>query len=77
MNLYLDSAKIVGTAYARERRDGDKIRICNMSKSVKKLMCDKKLPVVTRDRLPMLCAGDDILWIPGVATADGVKCKYL
>ncbi|MBE6596667.1 MAG: tRNA lysidine(34) synthetase TilS [Ruminococcaceae bacterium] len=75
MNLYLDSAKIVGTAYARERRDGDKIRICNMSKSVKKLMCEKKIPQELRPRIPMICDDTGIVAIPFIGVRDGYAPK--
>ncbi len=71
MNLYLDSAKIIGTAYARERRGGDRIRMGSVSKSVKKLMSEKKIPRELRPRIPMICDEMGILAIPYIGVRDG------
>lgn len=60
----------------RTRRTGDKITSGGMSKSVKKLMCDRKLPRAARDLIPMLCIGDEVIWVPQVAAADQIKCRY-
>ena len=60
-----------GDILARSRREGDKILSGGMHKSVKKLMCDKKVPVAKRNSLPIICDGEGILWIPGVAARDG------
>ena len=43
-----------------------------MHKSVKKLMCDKKISPDRRNTLPLVCDGEEILWIPHVATRDGI-----
>jgi tRNA(Ile)-lysidine synthetase-like protein len=69
--LYLDSDKICGALTARERRAGDKIRHRGMNKSIKKLLCDKKIPLSVRYRLPMICDGETVIAIPFVAVADG------
>ncbi len=60
---------------ARSRKEGDKILSGGMHKSVKKLMCDKKIPISKRDLLPIVCDSEGILWIPGVALRDGAKNK--
>ena len=60
---------------ARSRREGDKILSGGMHKSVKKLMCDKKIPISKRNSLPIVCDESGILMIPGVAVRDGVKIK--
>ncbi|MBQ5776287.1 MAG: tRNA lysidine(34) synthetase TilS, partial [Bacteroidaceae bacterium] len=44
----------------RNRREGDLIRDGGMNKKVKKLLCDKKIPVELRDHLPVVCDGDEI-----------------
>ena len=61
----------------RSRKEGDKILSGGMHKSVKKLMCDKKIPRFLRDSLPMLVIDNEILWIPTVAVADGIKTKEI
>ena len=61
---------INGTLFARNRREGDRIRLGGMHRSVKKLMCDKKIPLRERDVLPIICDDDGILFIPGVGIRD-------
>lgn len=73
--LSIDSAKINGSLYARERRAGDKLRTAGMHKSVKKLMCDKKIPLDLRSRLPVICDGDDIVAVPMLGVCDRVKVR--
>ena len=61
----------------RSRLPGDRILSGGIHKSVKKLMCDKKLPVAARDTVPLLCLNGEILWIPSVISADGITAKSL
>ena len=63
------------TAIARNRREGDKIRIKGVNKSVKKLMCDQKLDREMRDRIPLIISNGNIIAITGVAVADTAYCK--
>ena len=72
---YIDSAKINDGIYARSRQEGDRILLGGMHKSVKKLLCDKKIPLDTRARLPMICDREGILAIPTVAVRDGCKAR--
>jgi tRNA(Ile)-lysidine synthase len=39
-------------------------------KKVKDLFIEKKVPLPTRQRLPILVADEEILWIPGCARSD-------
>ena len=71
----VNSAKINGTFTLRPRRAGDKIFMGGMHKSVKKLMCDKKIPAELRPRIPMICFGDEIVAIPFVGVADSYNPK--
>ena len=73
--LFLDSAKICGSLYARQRQEGDRIRMRGMGKSVKKLMCDMKIPLELRARIPIICDDNGILAIPFVGVRDGVEIK--
>jgi tRNA(Ile)-lysidine synthase len=70
MNLFIDFDKIVGKLYARERRTGEKIRIRSMGKSLKKLMCDKKVPVELRSRIPVVCDDRGIVAVPFIGVSD-------
>lgn len=66
---------VSGNLLARSRREGDKILSGGMHKSVKKLMCDKKVPISRRVTLPIICDDGGILWIPEVAARDGAVQK--
>lgn len=75
IQLHLDSATINGVVFARERRAGDRIRKNGMSKSLKKMFCDLKIPIEERSRLPVICDENGILAVPFVAIRDGAKHK--
>lgn len=68
--LYLDSDKINGALTARNRRAGDKIKVRGVNKSVKKLLCDLKIPLDIRYRLPMICDSEGIVAIPFAVARD-------
>ena len=67
--------KIKGKIYARPRREGDRILIGGMHKSLKKLVSEKlsHLPLEERRSLPVICAGDEIVWVPGIDPSDAYK----
>lgn len=67
--------KIDNTLIARNRRQGDKILIGGMHKSVKKLMSEKKIPLDLRSRLPIICDNNGILAIPYIGIRDGAIYK--
>ena len=69
--LYFDSDKIFGGLTARNRRAGDKIRVRGVNRSVKKLMCDKKIPLELRYRLPVICDEHGIVAVPMCEVRDG------
>ena len=71
--LYFDSDKIFGELTARNRRAGDKILVRGMNRSVKKLLCDKKIPLDIRYRLPVICDAHGIVAVPLCAERDGVS----
>lgn len=57
---------------ARARKAGDVILSHGMTKSLKKLLCDKHIPRDLRDRIPLICLSDGTpLWFPAVAFRDG------
>lgn len=64
--------RIKGQLYARPRREGDRILIGGMHRSVKKLISEKlsNLSLEERRALPVLCCGEEIVWIPGLEVAD-------
>ena len=57
---------------ARTREAGDSMLSHGMTKSLKKLLCDKHIPRDLRDRIPLVCLSDGTpLWFPSVAFRDG------
>lgn len=73
--LYLASDKIMGTVTARNRRDGDAMKIGGMTKSLKKLFNEKKIPLDLRAKLPVLCDGAGVLAVPTVGVRDGASAR--
>ncbi|MBQ7106527.1 MAG: tRNA lysidine(34) synthetase TilS [Clostridia bacterium] len=78
-NLLLKNAfdydKIVGDATVRTRREGDKIRLANrgITKSLKKIFCEEKVPNELRERLPVIADDKGIIWVYGVGISERVK----
>ena len=65
--------KICSTCRIRTRRPGDTVRYGGLSRRVKTLFSDRKLPPDIRVRLPLLEDGGGILWIPGFPPRDGSR----
>lgn len=58
--------------YARPRREGDRILIGGMHRSLKKLISEKlpDLSLEERRSLPVICDGEETVWVPGIDVAD-------
>ena len=63
----------MGGAFIRSRREGDKIIDGGNTKKLKKLMCDKKVPLKVRNSLPILCLDGEIVYVPMCAICDNAK----
>ena len=63
------------TIVARNRREGDRIRVKGVNKSLKKLMCDNKIDLSLRDKLPVVCDEEGIVFVPFIGVCDRVKTK--
>jgi tRNA(Ile)-lysidine synthetase-like protein len=52
----------------RSRRPGDRVRPLGAggSRKLKDVLIDRRVPRGERDRLPLLCVGGHIAWVPGV-----------
>jgi tRNA(Ile)-lysidine synthase len=59
----------------RNFRAGDRFQPLGMRghKKVKDLFIEKKVPLQTRATLPLLVAGEEILWIPGYGRSESAK----
>ena len=64
----IDCGKIRGTLCVRYRQPGDRIAvdIKGHQKSLKKFFIDEKIPQYMRDEIPLVCDGQDVVWIVGV-----------
>jgi tRNA(Ile)-lysidine synthase len=71
----LDLASLPSTLTVRNFRNGDRFRPLGMRghKKLKDLFIEKKVPLEVRATLPLLLAGDEILWIPGFGRSDVAK----
>ena len=65
--ITLDEARLPGPLAVRLRRPGDRIWPVGMtgSKKLQDMLVDAKVPRRLRDRVPILVAGDEILWVIG------------
>ena len=66
---YLDSSDIKLPLYVRNRKNGDRMVIKNMSeaKKIKNIFIDSKVPIDKRDNYPIVVdASDEIIWLPGL-----------
>jgi tRNA(Ile)-lysidine synthase len=75
ISLHFNSAKICGSLVARNRQSSDKIKVNGVNKSIKKLLCDKKIPLEIRYRLPVICDDEGVIAVPFLAVADRARTK--
>ena len=72
--LFCDGDKIPQGAVIRTKNDGDVFtKFGGGTKSLNDFLTDKKIPLRTRDRLPVLAIGNVILAIFGIAISDKIK----
>jgi tRNA(Ile)-lysidine synthase len=59
----------------RSRRPGDRFKPLGMNntKKLQDFMVDTKIPSTWRDRVPLVCSGDSIIWVAGWRISDSVK----
>jgi tRNA(Ile)-lysidine synthase len=65
---YFDADQLPGMLTVRSRQPGDRMSLygTNGTKKIKDLFIDAKIPPRIRDAIPIILAGDEILWIPGI-----------
>ncbi|MFD2370176.1 tRNA lysidine(34) synthetase TilS [Brevibacillus sp. GCM10020057] len=63
-----DADRLPGPLFLRNRRPGDRLALFGTAsgKKLKELLIDQKVPRAWRDRLPLLAAGEEVLWVPGL-----------
>lgn len=71
----IDCDKIVGKLVVRTRMPGDKIKLSEGSgtKTLKKLFCEKKVPVGERESVPVAADENGVVWVFGQGTA--LRCR--
>jgi tRNA(Ile)-lysidine synthase len=70
----LDCEALPASLTIRSRKPGDRYGGAGHRK-VKKLLAGRKVPCGRRGALPMLAAGDAVVWIPGFAPARGYAAR--
>lgn len=73
---WLDMDNIKSPLTLRSRWPGARFQPLGMAGKSKKLsdvMIDAHLPRLARKTWPLLCAGDQVLWIPGLAAGDAAR----
>ncbi|MFZ5881637.1 MAG: tRNA lysidine(34) synthetase TilS [Chloroflexota bacterium] len=74
--VWLDAEQIRGPLELRARRAGDRFQPLGMeghSQKVSDFLTNAKMPHRLRDRWPLLCAGNTVLWIPGYRPAHACR----
>jgi tRNA(Ile)-lysidine synthase len=64
---YLDIARTGRDLTVRSRRPGDRLRPLGLGgeKKLQDILVDAKIPARERDGIPIVCAGDRIVWVVG------------
>lgn len=72
---FFDYDKIKNNILLRYRREGDRFNPFGMkgSKKLKDIFIDMKIPKEERDKIPLVCFGDEIAWIVGYKVSDRFK----
>ena len=69
----MKKSAFTGTIIARGKLNGDIFTFSNMTKKVKKMLNEAKIPPKERGQLPMVCDSCGIFWIPSFPVRDDMK----
>jgi tRNA(Ile)-lysidine synthase len=73
---FLDADRLAGGPLTvRAWRAGDRVRPLGLrgTKTLADLFTDRRVPRLERRGLPVIADAEEIVWVPGVATADGAR----
>jgi tRNA(Ile)-lysidine synthetase-like protein len=59
----------------RTRRPGDRVLVGDRDVSLKRFLMKRRVPVTERSGLPLVAAGERVLWIPGLTPPPGNAIK--
>ncbi|MBR5816551.1 MAG: tRNA lysidine(34) synthetase TilS, partial [Anaerotignum sp.] len=68
-----DFDKVRGELFCRTRKTGDLIALKNGRKKIKDLFIDEKVPRSERDILPLIVAGEEVLWAKGLRVSENFR----
>lgn len=71
------TVRVNGKLWLRSRRPGDTIRLNGGSKSLQKLMIDRKIPAHLRDSVPVIADDDGVVAVYGIGGSIDKKCEIL
>lgn len=74
--VWLDAENLSGKFELRTRRQGDRFSPLGMDGHSQKLsdfLVNEKMPLRAREHWPLLCAGDEIIWVPGYRSAHAYR----
>ncbi len=66
---------LVGELVARSRKEGDTVKHGKVTKKVKKILSERKIPSHLRDKIPLICDSEGIVAIPEILVRDGCVSK--
>ena len=72
-HVFLDARGLPPSLELRVRKPGDRLTPLGMeghSKKLSDLFVDSKLPTRVRGRWPLVCSGEEVIWVPGYAPAE-------
>jgi tRNA(Ile)-lysidine synthase len=74
--VWLDASHLPDSLELRPRRPGDHFAPLGMdghSQKISDFFVNEKIPLRARERWPLLCAGDEIVWVPGYRSAHSYR----
>jgi len=73
--VVLDGDKINCPLLVRQRKPGDRIKPLGMAgtKKLKDIFIDNKIAREERENVPIICANEEIIWLPGITINDKFK----
>jgi tRNA(Ile)-lysidine synthase len=75
---WLEAGELGGELALRSRVEGDRFEPLGMEGRSQKLsdfMINEKMPRRFRDRWPLLCSGDKVIWVPGYRPAHATRVR--
>ena len=59
--------------FVRSKKDGDSYIFGGITRKLKKLFNDRKIPPSLRQHIPVVADGNGIVWVPGFRVRDGLS----